>query len=248
MFTLTILVTSPAQAEQLYSFGNVSANYLVWTHWADELGLTPSDPSLKSDFFYIELEGGSAFDWGDLYGFIDFENPFAGDTEDPTKQFRVAAKGVTDVRISDSQWNLYGHIYSFSDSSGFYEQNLVAGVSYRVLISDRLFLKPFIGPHYAHTNFDSSFFNGYMFGWVMSYQFFIGQQSWSVAQWHETEFARADRYKQINGSVGQNGAISLWWHPEETRLTPGIQYRYAYNKLGTKGYQDGLIFSLKYNF
>ncbi|MGL6147147.1 MAG: outer membrane protein OmpK, partial [Plesiomonas sp.] len=30
--------------------------------------------------------------------------------------------------------------------------------------------------------------------------------------------------------------------------TTGIQYRYADKKLGSAAYQDGLIYSVKYNF
>ncbi|WP_038930261.1 outer membrane protein OmpK, partial [Yersinia pestis] len=44
-----------------------------------------------------------------------------------------------------------------------------------------------------------------------------------------------------------NGAIALWWTPVKP-LTTGIQYRYAYKKLGEDFLQDGIVYSIKYNF
>lgn len=48
-------------------------------------------------------------------------------------------------------------------------------------------------------------------------------------------------------SVGHNGGIGAFYNINK-QATAGISYRYAYNKLGTVGLSDGLIYSLKYNF
>ncbi len=88
--------------------------------------------------------------------------------------------------------------------------------------------------------------NGYMFGWVFDYQFSIKEHKFSLSQWHEHTFARDDE-DGYDDNIGTQGAISFWWHPTKL-ITTGVQYRYASYELGSLEYQDGLIYSLKYNF
>ncbi|USD38470.1 MULTISPECIES: outer membrane protein OmpK [Ferrimonas] len=255
------LMTLPVAAEQFYGFMDLSINYLDWTDKAEDR----TNPDIggrggpKEDFFYIELEGGAGFDWGDVYGFIDFENPTNSndgqfsDEAFATDGFRIAAKGTLAYNLGSSNWNAYGHLYSFTESSsGFFDQNLVLGVSYDVFTDFGLWFKPFIGGHYEQQSFAGSGWNGGMLGWVLGYDFAIGEQKFSVTNWHETEFARDDQFRS-NGtqyqlaSVGWNGAVALWWHLPNN-LTGGLQYRYADNKLGTAAYHDAIIYSLRYNF
>ncbi len=53
-----------AQAEYKSGFGDVSLNYLDWNH----------NKAKRANNAYIELEGASNYDWGELYGFVDFEH------------------------------------------------------------------------------------------------------------------------------------------------------------------------------
>lgn len=60
------------------------------------------------------------------------------------------------------------------------------------------------------------------------------------------EFDRDKNYGN-GGRNGINGAIAFWWHATDS-ITTGVQYRYAHNKLGEDFLQDGVVYSLKYNF
>ncbi len=57
-----------ASAEMKWGFADASLNYLEWNRSTEE-------KSLKRSFAYLELEGGGRFNWGELYGFFDLENP-----------------------------------------------------------------------------------------------------------------------------------------------------------------------------
>ncbi|WP_372869841.1 outer membrane protein OmpK [Shewanella sp.] len=268
--TLAALSAGTAQAEQFYGFSNVSVNYLDWSEGTEDRTRDIQNGfGVKSDFVYIEVEGGAGYTWGDVYGFVDFENPgkmnFKGSQEDGSEAFRIAAKGSVAVNMGSTNWNYYGHIYSLSDSSGFYEQNVVLGVSYDLNTDFGLWVKPFLGAHFAHNSAIGAGFNGGMGGWVLGYNFDAFGQKFMVTNWNEIEFARVDEYRgfcttatctgpgdegfqNTNGdSVGLNGAVSLWWNVTDA-FTLGLQYRYADQKLGTAAYQDAAIFSAKYNF
>ncbi|QLE87864.1 ion channel protein Tsx [Shewanella sp. Scap07] len=246
--TTLAAMSAPVAAEQYYGFANVSVNYLDWSE-----GTTERTNGGKEDFVYIEVEGGAGYDWGDVYGFIDFENPTKGDwgydsTKDAAEAFRIAAKGTVAVNIGESNWNYYGQLYSIADSSGFYEQNLVVGLSYDINTDFGLWVKPFLGAHYVHNNFIGAGFNGAMGGWVLGYNFKLADQDFMITNWNEIEFARADEYGyNDNADYGLNGAVALWWNAT-SKFTLGIQYRYAHNKLGSEAYQNAAIFSAKYNF
>ena len=126
---------------------------------------------------------------------------------------------------------------------GFQDQNRVAGVSYE-LKAGGFWLKPFVGYHNQIDVGD----NGFMYGWVLSYNYKLFNKNFILSQWHEEEASRAKLYANGNGgSKGLNGALSNWWVINSNN-TAGFQYRYAHNKLGTKGTTDAYIFSLKQNF
>jgi hypothetical protein len=253
------MTTGTVQAEQIYGFASVSVNYLDWTDKAEERS-NGGYGGAKEDFVYLEVEGGAGYSWGDVYGFIDLENPqnintserdFSGDPV--TDSFRIAAKGSVAVNLGESNWNFYNHIYSLTVAGeGFFDQNVVTGFSYDIFTDSGFWIKPFLGLHYENQTFAGSGFNGYMAGWVLGYNFKLGSQDFMVTQWHETEFAREDQFRN-NGtqytldSVGHNGAVSLWWNATK-EFTAGVQYRYADQKLGTAAYHDGVIFTAKYNF
>ncbi len=108
-----------------------------------------------------------------------------------------------------------------------------------------IWFKPFIALHYVDQTYYSGN-NGYVVGWVAGYDFNLVNQKFSITNWHEMEFDRNKRYGN-GGKNGFNGAVAIWWHPTAS-ITTGIQYRYAYKKLGENFLQDGVIYSLKYNF
>lgn len=255
--TLAAVSAGTAQAEQFYGFSNISVNYLDWTAKAEDRS-NNGYGGAKEDFIYLELEGGAGYSWGDVYGFIDLENPEninhdTGADGRTTNSFRIAAKGSIAANIGSSNWNVYSHLYSLTVAEdGFFDQNLVVGVSYDVFTDSGFWIKPFLGVHYENQTYAGSGFNGYMAGWVLGYNFEAFGQKFMVTNWHETEFAREDQFR-YNGtehklkSTGQNGAVSLWWNATQ-ELTFGLQYRYADHKLGTAAYHDAAIFTAKYNF
>lgn len=244
-----LAISAPASAEQYYGFATASVNYLDWTDKAEDRASFGG----KKDFYYIEVEGGAGFSWGDVYGFFDIENPHnLGDEDAGARGFRLATKGSIAVNLGSSNWNLYSHVYHFEDT-GFSDTNLVIGTSYDYFTDFGFWFKPFIGAHIENQTFAGNGFNGYMAGWVLGYDFEMAGQKFSISNWHETEFGRKDQFR--NGadgreldSYGQNGAVALWWHLPNSKVTTGIQYRYYDQKLGDANYGDALIYTLKYNF
>ena len=108
---LGAMSATAANAEMVYGFGNVSINYLDWSKGTQN---RTADNAAKKDFFFLEVEGGAGFNWGEVYGFFDVENP-TNDTKenDGSKNLRTAAKGTTHIYLGDTNFTLYGHIYDY---------------------------------------------------------------------------------------------------------------------------------------
>ncbi|MCW7553138.1 ion channel protein Tsx [Endozoicomonas gorgoniicola] len=244
----TTMTATTASAEYQYGFGNVSINRLNWSDGTQERTKTQAP---KRSFTFLELEGGAGFDWGEVYGFIDLENPHKKNNEDDGDGLRIAMKGTMRVFLGDTGLNLYGQIYDLS-TGDFDEQNRVIGFGYNYA-NDNLFFKPFIGLHNAQSKYFKEGNNGYMLGWVLGYNFNAFNQSFSVTNWNEYEFGRDKKYqtdkndKSKSKKSGINGAVSLWWNATDN-ITAGLQYRYANDKLGSATYQNAMIYTLKYNF
>lgn len=252
-----LLVVPAVQAEDattpLWSFANVSVNYL---DWSDGTEVRTADNAAKGDFPYLELEGGAGFSWGEFYGFLDFENPGHDRFDEASggkDNFRTAAKLTSHFYLGESPFSIYAHVYDFRDY-GFdlREQDQILGLGYRHTFANGLWFKPFLGAARVQSDGFTGM-NGFMAGWVAGYDFTAFGQDFSVTNWHEQTFGRDDDYLEQNyvgdkaDAVGTNGALSLWWHPHE-RLTSGVQYRYADEKLGTPGqYQNAMIYTLKLN-
>ncbi len=234
-----------------YSFSNVSYNYLDWTK-------NTTKATGKADFAYLELEGGAGWDWGDVYFFMDIENPtrsWDGDNAPDNRRFVIKPK--INFKLLDSNWLFHVQNYYLKEDD-FYVNNFVPSIAYN-FFSGGLWVQPFIGGHYQ--NSDATYFdtytgwNGYMAGWVFNYDFTLKGQKFALSQWHENEFKRdKDHYKADDGTNvgdganhGYNGAIAVWWHFNK-HITTGLQYRYAKNKLGAAPYQTGPIYTVKYNF
>ncbi|MEA1916954.1 MAG: outer membrane protein OmpK [Campylobacterota bacterium] len=249
---LALLLAIPLSASDslfkpTYSFLDTSLNYLAWS----EATKNRID-NRKNNFYYLELEGGAGFDWGETYFFFDIENPNKAWDNAPPNDIRVVFKPIIDIKILDSNFEVHIQDY-FLDSKVFYVNNLVTGFAYKYTTKN-FWIRPFLGTHYQNSNGYTGF-NGYMTGWTFNYNFNISTQKFALAQWHEFEFARDKKhYQNIDGtpngdgrSYGTNGAISAWWLPIES-ITAGVQYRYADYKLGEATYQDGIILTVKYNF
>lgn len=228
-------------------FANISLNYFDWSQRAENKS---AHSTRKKDFAYFELEGGANFNWGELYGFFDVENPFHQRKTELSRNQRYAVKTTGRFYLGNSGFNLYGHLYGIWSLPGykyggnFHEINTLYGFGYN-FSRGNFWLKPFLALHYVDQSFYSGH-NGYVIGWVAGYSFQLWSQNFSITNWHEMEFNRAKRYGN-GGKEGINGAIALWWTPFET-LSAGIQYRYADNKLGDDFYHDGIIYTIKYNF
>lgn len=253
LLALSVLATTvaiPAQAEYLYGFANMSVNYLDWSS-------DTTDRSGKEDFTYLELEGGSGYSWGELYGFADIEN-----LENGFDETRTSIKGSVAWKTGIEELRLYGQLYN-TNSAGFTAQNTVTGVSYN-FSGDNWYFNPWVGFHHTITTnsfqFDNSGnqlaaksfsgMNGGMFGWALGYNFNLGEQKFTLSNWHETEFGRKDDYLAASGEsddLSMNGAVALWWNATDA-VTTGIQYRYADNKLGQTKLDQAVIYTVKYNF
>jgi len=233
---LGLAFSHPVAAGYEWGFADVNVNHLIWDN-------STKQKSTKTDFNYLELEGGGQFSWGEVYGFFDIEN-----IGKRGEVLRTAAKGSVRKYLGreGAGFSLYGHVYNFT-APGFSEQNRVYGLGYQVA-GQTWWFKPFLGLHdVTQTFFNGS--NGFMGGWVAGYGFQIGKQQFLLFDWHEIEFARKDAYAAQNGDArsSQNGAASAWWIANRY-WSLGAQWRYALNKLGTEGWQHAAIFTVKYTF
>ncbi len=216
-----------------FAFADLSYNYLDWDRGTEK-------KSTKEDFSYLEIEGGSTYNWGELYGFFDLENPTK-----PNEEVRTAGKGALNYWIGNTKFGVYAHVYNFS-AFGFSEQNRVLGLG-TSLSGAGWWFKPFFGVHdVTQTYFSGT--NGFMTGWAAGYFFNVYEQSLLVSNWHEHEFARKSGYARGNGgkSTSQNGALAIWWTPPQLPLSIGVQWRYATDKLGTGGAMNAVIYTIKY--
>lgn len=238
---LSTLLSTGANAEYLYSFGNINVNYLDWSSSTEE-----RSNGNKQDFAYLELEGGAGFDWGEVYGFIDFE--FQDGTASNDQAMAVSSKGKIAVKTGLDELRVYAQTYS-TENQGFHGRNTVLGLSYNLASDSGWFFSPFVGFHYTNKNGFAGM-NGGMAGWVANYDFTLGEQSFTLANWHETEFSRSNDYvnsTREDDDLSYNGALSIWWNSPES-LSLGLQYRYAHNKLGQPDTDNAIIYTVKYNF
>ncbi|WP_136253384.1 outer membrane protein OmpK [Onishia niordana] len=254
---LLVFSSAPLQAADMdpsWSFANVSVNYLDWSEGTET---RTSTNAAKSDFTYLELEGGAGFSWGEVYGFFDLENPGNDQFDEKSggkDNLRTAGKLTSHIYLGESPFTIYAHVYDFRDYGyNGREQDQVLGVGYIHTFDNGLWFKPFLGAARVQSDGYTGM-NGYMAGWVLGYGFEALGQRFSLTNWHEQTFNRDDDYLDQNyvggkaESVGTNGAVSLWWHPLSS-VTAGVQYRYSDNKLGSpEDYQNAIIYTLKYNF
>ncbi|KXI22106.1 outer membrane protein OmpK [Photobacterium sanguinicancri] len=250
LLALTALAATaalPAQAEYQYGFANVYGDYLTWTNGTEGFNSDVKVSDNRDDHITLGAEGGAGFDWGEMYGFYEYEKLNMASTDrSQAAKFSIHYKVVGD-------FTAYAQIYNIIDNKFDSEQNRVIGVGYTGLTGDNFWFKPFAGIHdvSAADNVDANGkvtdangFNGYMVGWNAGFTFEVAGQPFMVTNWHETELARNDGYTlNQNGSTGHNGAVGIWYDITDTFYT-GVQYRYFYNKLGVDGYGDAAIFRI----
>lgn len=242
--------------DDAYAFKDVSFNAFGWTQRTKD-HTAPGPIGRKRNFNYVELQGGMGGAWGDVYGYLDIENPLNNVAEaNPARDRRYVAKVIGNIRLAQAGGlpiHLRAQVYSINDN-GFYDQNRVLGLS-TTLAGAGWWVKPFFGLHQESKTGVGSHGNGQMLGWSASYRFKIGGESFALSNWHEIELNRKAAYlrmsrdgKVLLGSrTGQNGALGLDWSATPS-VTLGVRYRYASNKLGYAGYQDGFILSARYSF
>ncbi|GAK85280.1 putative exported protein precursor [Vibrio ponticus] len=243
----------PAQAEYLFGFGSMYVDYQVWDQGIgndkDNFG---GDVSNRNQAV-IGIEGGAVFDWGQIYGFYDYEGvDRSGDDRG------ASAKGTIHYNLTESGVSLYAQVYNTdADKSALHEQNRVLGLGYTGLKGDGWAFTPFIGFHQINTDGGISGSNGGMFGYVGYYNTDIGGQNFTFSTWNELEFARNDEYSRLQSTTagssedpeswGLNGSLNAMWNVTDN-ISTGILYRYTVNKLARKDYQDLLIYRVQYNF
>lgn len=238
-------ISLPAQAEYLYGWGDVSLNYLDWSN-----GTEDRSGGFKNDFFFLELEGGAGFTWGELYGFADFEmqdNVDGAGNKTSGQAMAMSTKASIAVKTGLAELRYFAQTYS-TENQGFHARNTVGGLSY-AFNGDNWAFNPFVGAHYTNT-VGFADFNGGMFGWNGFYNFDLAGQSFTISNWHETEFARVDDYVATSGEtddLSYNGALAFWWNATN-HISTGVQYRYAHNKLGQPQTDNAVIYTVKYNF
>ncbi|EJB8580276.1 MULTISPECIES: outer membrane protein OmpK [Vibrio] len=243
--TIVAVTAVPAQAEYLFGFGSAYADYQVWNHGfgndASNFGQTISDRNQA----VIGIEGGAVFDWGQIYGFYDYEGvDRAGDDRG------ASLKGTIHYNLTESGVSLYAQVYNTDKDKGptLHEQNRVAGIGYTGLKGDGWGFTPFIGVHQINTDGGISGNNGGMLGWVGFYNTDIAGQNFTFSTWGEYEFARNDEYAAIQGdNWGLNGSVNALWNFHKD-WSAGVLYRYTVNKLARKNYEDLVIYRLQYNF
>lgn len=233
---------SAAIAAPNYSFGNVSINKLDWSSSSVEKA------QHHKDFDYIELEGGAGFDWGDIYGFADFEKFADYKSMDDVQ---ISTKAVITLNTAIEDVSVYHHTYAVI-SNGFNTRDHVLGAAYSIK-GDNWSVRPFVGAvysaHDSHFNGNWGGYNGGMFGWTAMYDFQVGGEKFTLSNWNEYTFDRDQTYLAKAGETGNgiNGAAAIWWNVSP-RLTTGVQYRYASGKLGATGDLGAAIYTVKFNF
>lgn len=239
IFALSLCTfTTASHAEQKYGWGNIHFDYQDWNAGFTDLNYKQA---------LVGVEGGIGFNWGEMYGFYDYEN-ITGKRGEQGQ----TANGETHIYLGDSGVSLFGKVYN-SQSPDFKETNQFLGLGYTDLKGDGWWFKPWIARQYitAHNNFGPAYdvngLNGFSIGWNAGYAFKFLEQDFLLSNWNEIELDRNDDYASNNfGHEGLNGGLNLTWKITD-HISTTVMYRYFYNKLGADGYGDILIYRIAYD-
>lgn len=238
----TLIPISPVNAVELkHTFGSIKAGYANW-----DLGF---EDTKRGSLWKVVGDYGAVFDKGEFYSFYEY-NRFDHPTD--TRNVSIMASGH--YRLKQSNYTVFGKVYSNIENQWGDELNTMLGFGYLGWQNSQAFFKPFLAFHELSSDYVSQQYgsangnNGYVLGWTAAYRFTMGEQNFSVSNWHEFEIDRNDAYaEQQHSEFGANGGLTLTW-----KLTPqlstNVTYRYFYNKLGYQGWGDQLIFLSGYHF
>ncbi|EMK3499862.1 TPA: hypothetical protein KDY14_003655 [Vibrio parahaemolyticus] len=237
---LTLFSTATFAEDNTYSaWGNVHFDWQEWGH-----GYSDSDFSQG----LIGIEGGLNFKWGEFFGFYDYEGI------DRDSGYQTATMNLqSHVYLGNSDFTVFGKVYS-TQGTEIKEQNNFIGFGHVGIGGDGWWFKPWIGANYSTVynefapNTNVNGFNGGTLGWSAGYVFNAFDKTFILSNWNEYEFARNTEYSENNyGDSGVNGGLNLGVNLTD-HFSATIMYRYYYNKLGSDGYGDILIYRLAYNF
>ena len=242
----------PVEAKQLWSNTNIGYHY-----WDKSAG--------KTNDYYLELEHASGYDWGQIYGFIDFTNPGNGNDSDGRHESRLI-KINGHYYLGDSDFSLFGQYVNFrSDFVKSDDQDFLLGFGYTGLKGDWGFFTPSVTAVYSHYSGTNRLggkskineHTGYQI--QASYRYnVLPENKLFIAGWHENQYITSKKFAQNTyGSVANNlgkkgdwamnGAAGLWtdlsaWGGTNTPLTVGVEWRYAEKKLGNYHSTEGVKF------
>ncbi|WP_028109900.1 outer membrane protein OmpK [Ferrimonas futtsuensis] len=242
---LALLTSIPAQAAMLA----VETGVMDWgskaeNHFGDG----------KSENEFITLKGATGNAFGDVYGHVKLED--FTDSEMIGSEINL----VGQINIGDSDWNWYGQVFN-KQKPVWSETNTTLGLSHDKTWDNGLYTQVALAGHivtsdYAHFRkangepFDANGFNGGYLWLCATQDLELAGHHFSLGWWQEHFFGRGDDYLMVSGDGedhGFNGQLTLRYHIG-AGLSASLQYRYAENNLGKKGYHDGLFYALQYNF
>ncbi|UPR29115.1 hypothetical protein IS519_13390 [Vibrio crassostreae] len=235
------LFASPAIAEdKTYSgWGNLHIDWQEWGH-----GTSDSDFSQG----LIGIEGGLNFEWGEVFGFYDFEG-IDRDSGQQTATMNLQAH----TYLGESDFSVFTKVYS-TQGTEIKETNNFLGFGYTGIGGNGWWFTPWLAGNYTtvYNEFapttNTNGFNGGTLGWSAGYVFDAFGESFILSNWTEIEMGRSDEYAENNyGKTGVNGGLNLGWNITND-ISATVMYRYYHNKLGNDGYGDILIYRLAYNF
>lgn len=230
------LSAGPAQAEPATGFANLSFNQFSWQR-------TPGRP--RSDFVYLEAEGGRRYAGGELYGFADLEH-----TDRPVNPSSVFLKGQWRQSLEPGGGHEGLNLFTqakYASNARWHESSLVLGLGYTMSFGRARFT-PFLGPLYSDVRSGHSGWNGYQLGWALVLPIELAGQSLTLANWNEFDGARSASYRSPGAGVSSlNGALSLSWKLSGP-WAMALKLRYARDTLGAAGWTTGWIASLRYDF
>ncbi|KEQ13863.1 hypothetical protein GZ77_16525 [Endozoicomonas montiporae] len=224
---------------ELYGWAKLKYDYQALDHGTENVN--------RPNQQLLGIEGGSAFDWGEFYGFYDLE----GIDRNSANRNQVVNLEAH-YYLADTGLSLFGKVYSINSTHNN-ETNQFLGLGYTGLQGNNWWFKPWLASHYVNVNneFDNlkySGFNGLALGWTAAYRFNVGSQNFFLGNWNEIEFERNGKYARANhGKTGVNGAVSLGWNATD-KISLELAYRYFHNKLGYNNLGDAIVYRVAYSF
>lgn len=208
----------------------------------------------KSENEFIKIKGATGNAFGDMYTHFNIED-FA-DSDMIGSEFNF----VGQINLGESDFNLYGQVFN-KQKPVWSETNTTLGLSHDKTWGSGWYTQVALAAHIVTSDynrfrkpdgerFDANGFNGGYVYLAVNKRFNQLNQDFTVDWWQEHFFGRGEDYLVASGdgeSHGFNGMASLRWHILDS-VSAAVQYRYAQNNLGKKGWHNGIFYSMQYNF